>query len=120
MPRTAQSDVVRPSVLWFVLLDGGIVILTKLAFLKPAYVKANEMTGGALPPREVLQSLLVLTAIIHAVEALAAGRMARRRAVSSRGWRRQTFIVGFPSLLALRRSAPYPGSRRSGSGRRRG
>jgi len=62
------------------------------------------MSGNALPPREVLQALLVGTALIHAAEALAAGRMARRRGLPARGWRGQTFIVGFPSLLALRRS----------------
>jgi hypothetical protein len=54
----------------------------------------------------VLQVMLVGTAVIHAGEALAAGRMARRRGVPVRGWRLQTFIVGFPSLLAMRRSSP--------------
>ncbi len=96
----------RPSWLWFLLLDGGIVVLTRLALDKTAYDKASEMAGDALPPREVLQVLLAGTALIHAGEALAAGRMARRRGLPARGWRLQTFIVGFPSLLALRRSAP--------------
>ncbi len=106
MARARRSGVVRPSVLWFLLLDGGIVVLTKLAFTKSAYVKANEITGDALPPREVLQALLAATVVIHAAEALAAGPMARRRGLPARGWRRQTFVVGFPSLLALRRSGP--------------
>jgi Transmembrane protein 254 len=101
-----RSGVVRPSWLWFLLLDGGIVVLSKLALSKPAYDKASEMTRDALPPREVLQAMLVGTAIIHAAEALAAGRMARRRGLAPRGWRLQTLIVGFPSLRALRRSAP--------------
>ncbi len=64
------------------------------------------MTGDALPPREVLQALLAATAVIHATEAVAAGRMARRRGLPARGWRLQTFVVGFPSLRALRRSTP--------------
>jgi Domain of unknown function (DUF4499) len=106
MRETKRSDVVRPAALWFLVLDGGIVILTKLALVKPAYRKANERTDGALPPREALQALLILTAVIHAAEAVAAGRMARRRGLSPRGWRLQTLIVGFPSLLALRRRAP--------------
>ena len=106
MARTTRSGVVRPSWLWFLLLDGGIVVLSKLALSKPAYDKAGEMSGDALPPREVLQALLVGTAVIHAAEALAAGRMARRRGLPARGWRMQTFVVGFPSLRALRRSAP--------------
>ena len=38
-------------------------------------------------------------------EALVAGRMAKRRGLSPRGWRLQTLIVGFPSLRTLRRTA---------------
>jgi hypothetical protein len=101
---TRRSGVVRPAWLWFLLLDGGIVILTKLALSKTAYEKAGAMTGDALPPREVLQVMLVGTAAIHATEAVAAGRMARRRGLPARGWRLQTLIVGFPSLRALRRA----------------
>ncbi len=106
MAKAKRSGVVRPSWLWFLLLDGGIVVLTRLALSKTAHDKAGEMTGDVLPPREVLQVLLVGTAVIHAGEALAAGRMARRRGLPARGWRLQTFIVGFPSLLAMRRSTP--------------
>jgi hypothetical protein len=97
--------VVRPSWFWFLLLDGGIVVLTKLAVSKTAYDKVDEMTGDALPPRETLQALLIGTAVVHAAEAVAAGRMAKRRGLSPGGWRLQTFIVGFPSLRSLRRSA---------------
>ena len=104
MSRAERSGVVRPSWLWFLLLDGGIVALTKLAVSKTAYDKVNEMTGDALPPRETLQALLIGTAVVHAAEALAAGRMAKRRGLAPGGWRLQTFIVGFPSLLSLRRS----------------
>ena len=95
----------RPSLLWFLLLDGGIVLLVRLAFNRPAYERALEVSGNRLPPREVLYALLAGTAVIHVGEALAAGRMARRRGLSPRGWRLQTFIVGFPSLRTLRRAA---------------
>jgi len=105
MARAKRPGVVRPSWLWFVLLDGGLVVLTALALRKPAYDAANEVTGDALPPREVLQAMLVGTAVIHAGEALVAGAVARRRGLGSRGWRLQTFVVGFPSLLALRRAS---------------
>ena len=40
---------VRPSWFWFLLLDGGIIALTKLAVSKTAYDKVDEMTGDALP-----------------------------------------------------------------------
>jgi hypothetical protein len=108
MARERHSGVVRPSLFWFLLLDGGIVILSKLALSKPSYVKAKEMSGNALPPREVLQALLGATAVIHTAEAVAAGRMARRRGLSARGWRLQTLVVGFPSLRTLRQSTPKP------------
>jgi hypothetical protein len=103
--RPKRSDVVRPSLLWFLLLDGGIVLLARLALSGRAHRRGTELSRGGLPPREVLQALLVATACIHAGEALAAGRMAQRRGLSPRGWRLQTFIVGFPSLLAMRRAA---------------
>jgi transmembrane protein TMEM254 len=104
MARAKWSGVVRPSLFWFLLLDGGIVALTKLAVSKSAYDKVDDMTGDLLPPRETLQVMLIGTAVIHATEALWAGRMAKRRGISPRGWRLQTFVVGFPSLLSLRRS----------------
>ena len=104
MAHAERSGVVRPSLFWFLLLDGGIVVLTKLAVSKAAYDKANDMSGDGLPPRETLQGMLIGTAVVHAVEAVVAGRMARRRGISPRGWRLQTFIVGFPSLRSLRRS----------------
>lgn len=87
------------------------MVLANLAFNRRAYERAAEMSGDALPPQEALQALLVGTAVIHAAEALAAGRAAKRRGLAPRGWRLQTFVVGFPSLLALRRAgAPCRGA----------
>jgi hypothetical protein len=100
------SRVVRPSLLWFLLLDGGIVILARLALSRSAYDRAGKMSANLLPPRENLQALLAATAVIHVGEALAAGRMARRRGLAARGWQLQTLIVGFPSLRLLRKTAP--------------
>jgi len=105
MARTSRSGVVRPSLFWFILLDGGIVALTKLAASKSAYDKVDDMTGDALPPRETLQALLIGTVVVHVTEALVAGRMAKRRGLSPHGWRLQTLVVGFPSLRSLRRTA---------------
>jgi Domain of unknown function (DUF4499) len=103
--RAKRSGVVRPSLFWFLLLDGGIIALTKLAVSKTAYDKVDDMTGDVLPPRETLQAMVIGTAVIHVTEAFVAGRMAKRRGFSPRGWRLQTFVVGFPSLVALRRTA---------------
>src|SRR3984957_51563 len=108
MARKGRSGVVRPSLFWFLLLDGGIIALTRLALSKTAYDKANDMAGDALPPRETLQAMLIGTAAIHMTEAIVAGRMAKRRGLSPRGWRLQTLVVGFPSLRALRRTTASP------------
>jgi hypothetical protein len=98
-----RPGVVRPSWAWFALLDGGIVALTVLSFSEDAHAAANAAGPVSLPSRQTCQRMLVGTAVIHAAEAMLAGRLARRRGLSPRGWRGQTFVVGFPSLLALRR-----------------
>ncbi len=95
---------VRPSLLWFLLLDSGIVLLTLLVFSDDAYTRAKERLEDRLPSRNTLVGLLLGTVVIHTVEAFAAGRVARRRGLSAGGWRTQTFVVGFPSLLALRQT----------------
>src|ERR1700722_6512686 len=108
MARRERSSVVRPSLFWFLLLDGGIIALTKLAVSQSAYDKVDDMVDDALQPRETLQAMLIGTALIHVTEALVAGRMPKRRGLSPRGWRLQTLIVGFPSLRALRRTTASP------------
>jgi Domain of unknown function (DUF4499) len=108
--RTRSRSVVRPSWLWFLLLDGGVVVLATLALNGRTYEQGSRLSGDRLPPREVLQAMLVGTAVIHAAEAVAAGRRARRRGLDPRGWRLQTLVVGFPSLLALRRSGRQGGT----------
>ena len=101
-----MAKVERPSWAWFALLDGGLVLLARLALSEPAHARASEATGGALPPRPALQQLLAAAAAIHVGEAVLAGRMARKRGLRPGGWRRQTLVVGFPSLLVLRRIPP--------------
>ena len=104
MAKTTKSGLVRPSLFWFLLLDGGIVLLALLVFDDRAYEQARARLAGRLPSRNALVALLIGTAVIHTVEAVAAGRVARRRGLSAPGWRAQTFVVGFPSLLALRKT----------------
>jgi Domain of unknown function (DUF4499) len=104
MATTPQRSLRRPSVLWFLLLDGGIVLMALLAFNDQAYARASERLAERLPRRETLVGMLIGTAVIHFVEAAAAGRIARKRGMAPGGWRVQTFVVGFPSLLALRKT----------------
>jgi Domain of unknown function (DUF4499) len=101
------SGVVRPSWGWFAALDGGIVALVALSASERAYVTVKASSPGPFPSRGALRALLAGTAVIHLVEAAAAGRNARRRGLATRGWAFQTLLVGFPSLLALRR-VPMP------------
>jgi hypothetical protein len=106
MAKATRSGVLRPSWVWFLLLDGGLVLLARLVFSQESYEKARELSGDALPPHRALRALLIGSAVLHIGEAMAAGVMARRRGLPSpRRWQLQTLVVGFPSLLALRRSS---------------
>jgi hypothetical protein len=98
-----RSGVVRPSWAWFALLDGGIIALTVLSASEDAHTAVSDASPLPLPSRQTWQGMLVGTAVIHVAEAMMAGRTARRRGLSPSGWRGQTLLVGFPSLLALRR-----------------
>jgi len=94
----------RPALGWFVVLDGGIAALSVLALHDGAYRAAREI--GPLPEQKQLRTLLVGTIGLHVLEASLARRMASRRGLASEvvgRWRRQTFAVGFPSLLKLRK-----------------
>ncbi len=74
------NGVVRVPWPWFVVLGGAIALLAKLALSGRIYRTAREVVGEeSMPPREIFQALLFATAVAHVGEALAAGRMARRR-----------------------------------------
>lgn len=93
----------RPPLAWFALLDGGVVALMVLALSPSAH--AATQARVPLPSRRALQGLIGVSAIIHVGEAAQAGRLARRHGFPARPWVVQTLVVGFPSLLALRRAA---------------
>lgn len=94
---------VRPPIGWFAILDGGVVALTVQALSPTAHAKAQAKVP--LPSRTALQGLMGVTAVLHVGEALQARRLARRHGFPPRPWALQTLVVGFPSLLALRRAA---------------
>ncbi|HEX7134782.1 MAG TPA: CRISPR-associated protein Cas5 [Iamia sp.] len=98
----AETSAPRPALAWFVAFDGGIVALTVLALSPSAHAAAQAR--APLPPRSALKGLLAVTAAVHVGEALAARRLAARHGLPVAHWTRQTFVVGFPSLLALRRT----------------
>jgi Domain of unknown function (DUF4499) len=98
-----NGAVVRPPWGWFALLDGGIAALVLLAWHDGVREAATHLSPVPLPSQSLARRLLVGTAAIHLVEGMVAARLARRAGLPSRGWGAQTFVVGFPSLLALRR-----------------
>ncbi len=98
----APSAVVRPALGWFVVLDGGLVVLAVLATSRRCH-EAVASTAP-LPPRRRLKTLLVAALAVHVGEAMAAARLARRHDLPAAAWAAQTAVVGFPSLLALRRT----------------
>jgi Domain of unknown function (DUF4499) len=97
-----RPKVIRPSLGWFVLLDGGLIALAALATNESLHAKVSEAAPSPLPPRPQLQKLFAGAVLTHVGEALIGRRMAKRRGLPTRGWALQTFVVGFPSLLKLR------------------
>jgi Domain of unknown function (DUF4499) len=96
--------VLRPAWGWFAALDGGIAALAILSSVEGAYDAVAEVSPAPFPSRRALRGLLAGAVVIHLAEAVAAGRIARRRGLRPGGWAFQTLLVGFPSLLALRRA----------------
>jgi hypothetical protein len=80
------------------------VALVVLSLGEGAYDAVTARSPAPFPSRRVLRAMLAGTVVIHVVEAVAAGRHARRRGLPARGWALQTLAVGFPSLFALRRT----------------
>jgi hypothetical protein len=99
------SDVVRPHWGWFVLLDGGVAVLLAVTLSEQVYESVPVLGPLRLPERRALHWLVAGTAAVHVVEAAVAAGLASRRGLPVRSWTLQTFVVGFPSLLALRRVA---------------
>jgi hypothetical protein len=91
----------RPATGWFVLLDGGIAVLTLLASSSHVYDAVRRQVP--LPSRPGLRAMLAVTVVIHALEARHAARIARRHGLPPGRWAAQTCVVGFPSLVQLRR-----------------
>jgi hypothetical protein len=98
-----RTKVIRPHWFLFLLLDGGIALLIQLALNKDLHQEIQDKHDDLLPSHGAIKGLLAGTAVIHTGEALVAGRMAAKRGLPRRGWMLQTFIVGFPSLSALRK-----------------
>jgi hypothetical protein len=93
----------RPSVGWFLLLDGGLLLLALLAFVRPAHRKVTEAVP--LPEADALKRLLAAAAVVHVGEGAYAAQLARRHDLPVGRWTAQSLVVGFPSLRKLRATA---------------
>jgi hypothetical protein len=97
-----RPKVVRPSLGWFLLLDGGLVALAALSASESLHAQVSEASPVPLPPQSRLRRIFAVAVATHVGEGLIGGRMAGRRGLPKGGWRLQSFVVGFPSLLKLR------------------
>jgi len=100
---STRLHVIRPPLGWFVLLDGGLIALAALSASASLHAKASEAAPTPLPPQSALRKLLAGAALTHVGEGLIGARMASRRGLPKRGWALQTLVVGFPSILQLRK-----------------
>ena len=95
----SPTDPIRPTIGWFLLLDGGLLALTVVALIPP--LAARLRARVPLPSDRVLRLVLLGALLTHVAEGLAAGVMARSRGRDAAAWAIQTTIVGFPSLRLL-------------------
>lgn len=90
-----------PNLGWYVLLDGGMVLLATLVSNPRAYERCKPVLP--LPSRKALGWILAAATAVHVGEGAYAYKAAKRRGFgkSAPCWAAQTFVVGFPSLLKM-------------------
>jgi hypothetical protein len=99
---------VRPATGWYLLLDGGIVMLVALTLSDRAHQAVARRVS--IPSRPALRALAVATAVVHVAEASWAAHVVRREALSRSGrrWVTHVLVVGFPALRSLHRTVTTP------------
>jgi uncharacterized membrane-anchored protein len=98
MPEN-ETTIDRPALAWFLLLDGGLVLLAALALLPG--VADRVRSHLPVPSTKVLRTILLLAIVVHLGEGAIAWVLASKRGLDARRWATQTAIVGFPSLRLL-------------------
>ena len=103
-----------PALGWWLAVVGGMLLLWAAAFSRlgerdagagaaDAVVRAARALGVRLfASRANLRVVFWAAVAAHAVEALVAARIARAHGVPAAAWAAQTFLLGGPSLFALR------------------
>ncbi len=101
----AKADAVeRPGAPWWIAILSGMGLLAVLALHAGAYAWWSEHVTKALS-RPLLQWILAAAVLVHVGEGLQARRIALRGGLraSANGWFWQTLLLGFPSMILLRR-----------------
>lgn len=96
------DDVKSPSSFWWAAVGGPLAILMTLAFVPGAYAIAKRIMP--LPPRILLRAAALIVVAIHVGEAAYAYGLAKKHGLNASGWAKQTFIIGFPSLMELNKA----------------
>jgi hypothetical protein len=92
----------RPGLLWRLFVLAGVGTCTAVAVNDDAWERWTATFGDAIP-RERFKNLVVVTAGLHAVEAVGAYSSARGAGLDRPGrWFRSTLLWGFPVLRRLR------------------
>lgn len=100
-PSNTQRTFASPRLGWYLLLDGGMVMLITFVASRRAYERTKEVVP--LPSRRTVGMILAAATAIHVGEGTYAYKAAKRRGFgeSAMCWALQTFVVGFPSLLKM-------------------
>jgi len=96
---------VRPSLLWYVALDSGVALTAAMALSADLYAKVAEASPVPVPSRRAVQAMFAGTVVLHIIESKVAYSMAKRRGQdrSAVRWGVSALVVGFPTLLKLRK-----------------
>ena len=90
-----------PNILWRLFVLIGVGLLSWLSVDDRAWSRVSEATGDAVPRRAV-RGAVVVTAVLHLLEALVVGRRARRAGLDRPGrWARSALVYGFPVVRRL-------------------
>lgn len=101
---TGGVAVDRPHAAWWISILGGMAVLGLLAYHDGAYGWWSSTVTAALP-QGGMRIVFVAACLAHVGEGLYAIGLARRSGLgaSASGWFLQTFLLGYPSLVLLRR-----------------
>lgn len=98
-----EDSVQRPPVGWWIAILGGLALNAYIGFSDSAYAMWCATVTTALP-QTLIRNIFLGGVFAHIAEATYAWRLATQANLQSApGWALQTFLLGFPSLVRLRK-----------------